>query len=743
MPPQVQEPTPCSSTVLVAIRLGLLGWLAASALSACESAANRPARPGVEAGAGEVRGPNQDTTLAKADGADGPADTADEEASTAADAASPPEGDATDGPRGVLPASDDGTDAGLDARDASRDDLDQDGGPVLLDLGSSDHGDVVEADATAVAGDAADGRDATSAPGDGPDGGAVPDVPLAPADGANARPEAPRDGAVERDGRSDVADASDTSRSETLAIDGDVDGGGACCGCLCRDPTWSCAKDTCLDTAGRALTLAAEAGFFELAGGSYVAEGQPRSSPGHRIWYSFHPAAAAPESKPLAVFWNGGPGSATSAFLFAFNTAPTTLDPAFTGSATIASNASSWTQLANLLYIDAPATGFSYPLALASGDRPSVGIDIDRDAALVLRVIVRFLDRHPALQSNRVLIVGESYGGTRATLLLAQLFNYTTLISSSAAYRDADLYDDLVRHFGVVFPGEDPRQVPAAKLAAQFGHQILIEPVVAGDAQWSRNQPDKSVCVTGYDIYQCDQPAQWSDQLAQQAATNLTRLVTLRQALGVDPVTIEWLYARARGRAYGRAAGTTVSTPEMVAAFGTLAAGDNYFLILNTDVLAGRSGARTWHDPMIGVSFLHNLVYVDTFITSAKLDMAVWTPAIAPALASYTSLVASATLDSAPRAGVARPGWIAVSYVPGAIPDATTREIRFPFYAAAGHMVSIREPAHLLADVRQWMDGTLAAATPAAPAVATASPVPLESPVAASVWSTPQLFIGP
>jgi hypothetical protein len=565
-----------------------------------------------------------------------------------------------------------------------------------------------------------------------------------------------------RDGASDSADGStdsaakDVAASEPGRIDGSVDqsSDGPCRGCLCRDPSWSCSNDTWIDPAGHAVALAAEAGFFEFPGGNYVSEGVARVSPRHRIWYSFQPATAAPESKPLAVFFNGGPGSATSAYLFSLNTGPFTLDPEKTGTAQIAANpsASNWAQFANLLYIDAPGAGFSYPIALDNGDQPSVGIDLDHDAALMTRVIVRFLDRHTALSGNPIVIVGESYGGTRSTLMLDHLLNYQSLTATTSLYQNPALHDDLVQHFAAVFPQDNPQTLSAAKVASQFGHQVLIQPVVAGDNQWDRNSPNKAVCpVSSYEIYQCDEPDGWYLQTSQLVASRLTTLANLKQALGVDPTTIAWLYASARTHAYGRS-GTTVSagTPEMNATFGTLGADDNYFLILNSNVLSSYdSNARNWHDRKIGISFVNDVVYVNTFITNAKFDMMVYTPAIAPALLDYTDLIATSVYDSASRTGFERAGWIEIGYAQGVIPSPTTREIRFPFYASAGHSVSTRESDHLLADVMQWYASTLptSPATAAHPVAAAASRLgPIESHLSRAPTATPSepvLFLGP
>jgi predicted nucleic acid-binding protein len=74
-------------------------------------------------------------------------------------------------------------------------------------------------------------------------------------------------------------------------------------------------------------------------------------------------------------------------------------------------------RFANLLYIDAPSTGFSYP-SNSETNKKDIGIDMDRDAGIFLGVISRFLTRHPTIVANPVVLVGESYGGTRATFMI-------------------------------------------------------------------------------------------------------------------------------------------------------------------------------------------------------------------------------------------------------------------------------------------------------------------------------------
>ncbi len=469
-------------------------------------------------------------------------------------------------------------------------------------------------------------------------------------------------------------------------------------GCLDWDPTWSCSADTYLDDTGYVGFPAPEAGFIQIAGGGYTSENCGRVSPTHRIWYSFQPASVSPETKPVAVLFNGGPGAATSAGLFDFNTAPWTLDPAkVPGTVQIQANPSTWTQFANLLYIDAPGTGFSYPLPAPDGSKPSVGIDLDRDAGVVLDVMIRFLNNHPAIQANPVMLVGESYGGTRAALILDHLLNYDSLVNGGS-YLDQTLHDDLVNHFSTIFPGQTSWS--KTQITSQFGHQILIEPYVAGsnqyNTQYNQNLPrgvsftvDRSGCISGtstnpQDVYQCNRSdwydtsstlvSWYMDQLAT-AAGRLTRLGVLGVALGVDPASISWMFADARRSAYGRST-ADVATPEMDHFFGQLdTSNDHYFISLNNDVhtpyseptkcTASGSG-RNYLDAAIGTTFLNDVASnVKTFITYAKDDMVVDTMAIPMALNYfYPAVLQSAGYDGGPRGGYARQGWIELSYLP-------------------------------------------------------------------------------
>jgi len=235
--------------------------------------------------------------------------------------------------------------------------------------------------------------------------------------------------------------------------------------------------------------LGAEAGFIELPPVSFSFQ-----KPGTRLdftssrakmFYSFHPADESPGTKPLFIFYNGGPGSATVSDLLSYNTAPMTLDMKVTGGAAIASCPTSWTRLGNLLHVDARMTGFSYDLitdpssqAVRQSEFDAQNFNCYLDGADFVRVTLRFLSSHPDLQKNPVILVGESYGGVRTIVVLHLLLNYRDYGNGTEVYQDPALVAEIQAHYDRVFPSLSGQQVPPGTVAQQFGRQILIEPLI-------------------------------------------------------------------------------------------------------------------------------------------------------------------------------------------------------------------------------------------------------------------------
>jgi hypothetical protein len=439
----------------------------------------------------------------------------------------------------------------------------------------------------------------------------------------------------------------------------------ACCGCLCGDPTWSCSQETCLDDDGRALELRAEAGFLALERVEASREGVDYSVPPARIWYAFAPADEAPEDKPLLVLFNGGPGAATTAGLFAMNVGPTRVDTE-ADPPVVLDNPASWTAFANLLFVDARATGFSYELG--TGARH---FNPDQDAADFLRVIVRFLRRHPQLDASRVVIVGESYGGLRTVVMSHLLRGRSDLDDglAPAAFRDPALHDELA-DFDV----------------DRIDRFALIQGAIASFDQRSAF-PDAMPECPG-DFYACNEPMGDLDRRFEAAANALVDPAALGEALGVDPLGIEWMHAEARASMI-RHQGVAPDDSAMRAAFGELEGG-HYFLRMATLPFY----LTVWWEGTVTLrSMLDAMRDTDWLATNAAQDQAVWMPVLPWALATdYPNVVDSV---------VETDGEIVVHYL-----DGEQRSIRFPLYPDAGHAVPAYAPDEIHTDLREWLAST-------------------------------------
>jgi len=357
--------------------------------------------------------------------------------------------------------------------------------------------------------------------------------------------------------------------------------------------------------------LQSEAGFIPVEGsvsyfqfGSYFNRLTMRTSPA-RIWYTFQPADEEAETKPLFVFFNGGPGGATSCGLFSANTARLAVyrDEA-TGEAAIVTNPASWTRAGNLLHIDARTAGFSYSLMDDPGDEVRRGREFDLqnynpfvDGADFVRVLLRFLADHPTIRGNRVVLVPESYGGVRTTVMLHLLLYYGRYADGGSAYQDPALVAAIQAHYDAVFPEFAGEAVPPAFVAGQWGHQVLIQTVVTTPNQTrvkvemleAPGSPLYQVAAetgipyvpyaqspgavpnptpnlvqsyiyrwlnaVGRDPYHIAKPAGFFNGHRSAAQEFLTHVDTLSLMAGVDATGIADLYASARTGAYKTRAG--------------------------------------------------------------------------------------------------------------------------------------------------------------------------------------------
>jgi len=307
-----------------------------------------------------------------------------------------------------------------------------------------------------------------------------------------------------------------------------------------------------------------------------------------RIWYSFHASDKNSPKTPLLIFFNGGPGSATSSGLMSMYTSRYTLDNKIDsgGGNAFIPNPVPWTQLGHLLYIDARQAGFSYNVMNQVSDEGARFQEFNAqnfnpyfDAGDFIRVLLRFLDRYPELKDNPIVIVGESYGGVRATAMLHILLNYFDYGNGVELYQDPALVSEIQTHYNEVFPAYAGHVVPPEIITQQFGHQILIQPALSmgyqldlteelleradsplydlgheiGIAYDPNTYPDPLEYVrttANRDVYMYTKPRNWLTGFFSNAGVLLRTVANLSLVTGVDITAISEFYATARTSAY-------------------------------------------------------------------------------------------------------------------------------------------------------------------------------------------------
>jgi carboxypeptidase C (cathepsin A) len=136
---------------------------------------------------------------------------------------------------------------------------------------------------------------------------------------------------------------------------------------------------------------------------------------------------AKPGSRPITFLYNGGPGSSTVwLHMGAFGPRRVvTADDTHTPPAPypIVNNDQSLLDVTDLVFIDAPGTGFS---RIAGPDKEKMFYGVDPDAHAFAEFISQFLSKYERWNSPKYLF-GESYGTTRSAVLVNLLEqNYDT-----------------------------------------------------------------------------------------------------------------------------------------------------------------------------------------------------------------------------------------------------------------------------------------------------------------------------
>jgi carboxypeptidase C (cathepsin A) len=222
---------------------------------------------------------------------------------------------------------------------------------------------------------------------------------------------------------------------------------------------------------GRTLPYTATAGTLTIRD----VAGKPKAS----IFYTAYTAdGAASSQRPVMFFYNGGPGSA-SLWLRMGSFGPMRLQ---TGSPesmrpapfNFGANPDTLLGSTDMVFIDAPGTGYSRPLGDAKG---SDFYGVDQDADAFAKAIIRYVTKFNRWDSPKFLF-GESYGTTRSGALAYQLqdrgvaLNGVILLSS-------------IMNYGRRQPGLDRDYInylPSYAATAWYHHRMANPPATVEQA---------------------------------------------------------------------------------------------------------------------------------------------------------------------------------------------------------------------------------------------------------------------
>ncbi|MDE2181762.1 MAG: peptidase S10 [Alphaproteobacteria bacterium] len=175
------------------------------------------------------------------------------------------------------------------------------------------------------------------------------------------------------------------------------------------------------------------------------------------FYVAYFRRGANPQSRPVMFLFNGGPGSSTVwLHMGAFGPRRVvTADDSHTPAAPykVVDNVYSLLDVADLVFIDAPGTGFS---RIAGKDKEKAFYGVDPDAYAFTQFVKQFLSKYGRWNSPKYLF-GESYGTPRAAVMVNELeesedidFNGVILLSQILNF---DLSaDDAYKNPGVDLP---------------------------------------------------------------------------------------------------------------------------------------------------------------------------------------------------------------------------------------------------------------------------------------------------
>ncbi|KAF9644836.1 serine carboxypeptidase [Thelephora ganbajun] len=164
-----------------------------------------------------------------------------------------------------------------------------------------------------------------------------------------------------------------------------------------------------------ALRFVANSGVCETTSGVYTASGYADLTSTQHMWFWFFAARNSPDTAPLTVWLNGGPGSSSMIGLFQEH-GPCLIN---NDSSTVRLNPQSWNENSNVLYLDQPVgVGFSYGDATTSSSLEAAqGVWNFLQTFFSDANFSKYKDRNFALWTESY---GGHYGPTMASYFLDQ-----------------------------------------------------------------------------------------------------------------------------------------------------------------------------------------------------------------------------------------------------------------------------------------------------------------------------------
>jgi carboxypeptidase C (cathepsin A) len=261
------------------------------------------------------------------------------------------------------------------------------------------------------------------------------------------------------------------------------------------------------------LTLGGKTLKYTATAGNLIIRDEEEKPYGSVFYVAYTLDGADPVTRPVSFLYNGGPGSATL-WLHMGSFSPVRIqtdspNPTFGPPFKLVPNESSLLDKTDLVFIDAPLTGYSR--AVGKGT-PKDFTGVDQDLHAFDRFIQRYLTANQRWNSPKFLI-GESYGTTRSAALADMLgndgvqLNGVALISSILNYNiRAGGYDNIY-----VF------NLPSYAAAAWYFNKIPNKP--ADMAAWVQQAREFAAGPYAAALFAGDNlPAAQLDEVAKQVS---------------------------------------------------------------------------------------------------------------------------------------------------------------------------------------------------------------------------------